>query len=154
MSIKSLAGSDTAAYVGIFNNDYKRILHRDPDNIPFYQATGTGEALLANRLSYFFDLKGPSLTLDTGCSGSLVALHLACRNIQTGESKQAIVGGVNLILDPQQMISMSNLKWGSQLNSECRHLTRNIDYFRRRVVATHSIVAQRDMVGEKGWVVW
>jgi len=110
MSLEDVAESDTAAYVAIFNDDYKRMLHRDPENIPFYLGTGTGEALLANRLSYFFNLKGPSLTLDTGCSGSLVALHLACQSVRTGESKQAIVGGVNLILDPEAMVAMSNLK--------------------------------------------
>lgn len=152
--METVAGSDTAVYVGISNNDYERILHRDPDNIPLYQTTGTGEALLANRLSYFFNLKGPSLTLDTGCSGSLVALHLACQSVQTGESRQAIVGGVNLILDPEVMVSMSNLKLSSNPCRECGYLTRDTDSFRRRVVATHMIVAERDTDVEKGWVVW
>ena len=76
-----------------------------------YGSTGTGIAIQANRLSHFFDLKGPSLTLDTGCSASLVAFHLACQSILTGESEQAIVGGANLILDPQVMIMMSMLKY-------------------------------------------
>ena len=152
--METVAGSDTAVYVGISNNDYERILHRDPDNTPFYLATGIGEALLANRLSYFFNLKGPSLTLDTGCSGSLVALHLACQSVQTGESRQAIVGGVNLILDPEVMVSMSNLKLSSNPCRECGYLTRDTDSFRQRVVATHMMVAERDTDVEKGWVVW
>jgi acyl transferase domain-containing protein len=107
----TVIGSNTAVYVGIFNGDYERILHRDPERMPFYQATGTGAAVLSNRISYFFDLKGPSMTIDTGCSGSMVALHLACQSLRTGESRQAIVGGSNLILDPSQMIPMSYLKY-------------------------------------------
>jgi len=83
---------------------------RDPENAPKYQVTGTGSSMLANKVSYFFDLKGPSLVVNTACSGSLVALHLACQSIQLGESKSAIVGGANLILDPALMTSLSNLK--------------------------------------------
>jgi acyl transferase domain-containing protein len=109
--MESLPGSDTGVYVGVFNKDYERIIMRDPENVPFYHATGCGEAVLSNRISYFFDLKGPSMTLDTGCSGSLVALHQACQSIRAGECRQAIVGGTNLMLDPEMMTTMSNLKY-------------------------------------------
>ena len=67
--------------------------------------------MFANRLSYFFDLKGASLTLDTGCSGSMVALHQACESIRNGESVQSIVGASNLVLDPAAMIGPSFLKF-------------------------------------------
>jgi len=72
-------------------------------------ATGTGPAMLSNRISYFFNLKGPSITIDTACSASLVALHLACQSLRTGETKQAIIGGTNMIINPDIMISMSLL---------------------------------------------
>jgi acyl transferase domain-containing protein len=65
--------------------------------------------MLANRLSYFFNLHGPSITLDTACSSGLVALHEACKSIQNGEVKQALVGGANLILDPDQITVMSSM---------------------------------------------
>jgi acyl transferase domain-containing protein len=52
-----------------------------------YEGTGNGAALISNRISWFFDLKGPSLSLDTACSSSLVALHLACQSLRSGESK-------------------------------------------------------------------
>lgn len=65
--------------------------------------------MFSNRISHFFDLRGPSLTVDTGCSTSLVALHLACQSLRTGESKMSIVGGANVILNPHMFISLSNL---------------------------------------------
>ena len=81
----------------------------DPETLPAHHVVGTGKAIFANRISYYFNLKGPSLALDTGCSASLVALHQACQSLRTGESKQAIVGGTNLILNPKTMMSLSNL---------------------------------------------
>lgn len=59
---------------------------RDPDDTPQYAATGNGIAIMSNRISWFYDLRGPSMTLDTGCSASLVGVHLACQSIRTGES--------------------------------------------------------------------
>lgn len=108
--LERLAGSNTGVYVAGFNSDYERMLSRDPENVPSYRATGTGIAIMSNRISYAFDLKGPSLTLDTGCSGSLVALHQACHSIRSGEIDQALVGGTNLILDPELTNSLSMLK--------------------------------------------
>ena len=75
-----------------------------------YRFTGTGPALASNRISYAFDLRGPSVTLDTACSGSLVAVHQACQSIRSGEIRQALVGGTNLILDPEYMASMSSMQ--------------------------------------------
>lgn len=108
--VSKIRGSQTAVFVAMFTRDYDRITYRDSGNIPKYHLTGSGEAILSNRISYVFDLKGPSMTLDTGCSGSLVALHQACQSLRTGESSMAIAGGVNLILDPDHMISMSNMQ--------------------------------------------
>ena len=65
--------------------------------------------MMANRISYFFDLKGPSMVVDTACSGSLVAFHLACQSIQNGECHTALIGSGNLILDPGVMAGMSSL---------------------------------------------
>ena len=110
LTLERLSGSNTGVYMASFNCDYERMLSRDPENSPLYRGTGTGLALLSNRLSYFFDLKGPSVTLDTGCSGSLVALHMACQSLRSGEVDQALVGGTNLILDPELTTSISSLR--------------------------------------------
>lgn len=98
-------------YTALYNRDYEKMIYRDPDYFPFYFGTGNGEAMFSNRLSYYFDLRGPSFTLDTGCSGGLVALHNACKSIWTGDSRQSIVGGSNLMLDPASMIGPNFLQF-------------------------------------------
>lgn len=107
--LQSLRGSSTAVYVASFSRDYDRMMYRDVDYLPKYHVTGNGAAILANRISYVFDLNGPSMTLDSGCSGSLVALHLACQSLRTGESSVALAAGTNLILSPDVAIELSNL---------------------------------------------
>ena len=90
------------------------MLLRDPDTVPMYQCTNSGHsrATLANRLSYFFDLHGPSVTIDTACSASLVSLHLGCQSLRTGDAKCAIVAGANVILSHEIMIAMSMMRYG------------------------------------------
>ncbi|KAJ5154650.1 uncharacterized protein N7500_010089 [Penicillium coprophilum] len=109
ITITQVAGSLTSVFSGACFRDYHDSLMQDVDNIPRYFLTGNGAAMFSNRISHFFDLRGPSLTVDTGCSTSLVALHLACQSLRSGESKMAIVGGANLLLNPHMFISLSNL---------------------------------------------
>ncbi|KAF5012109.1 hypothetical protein FDECE_1826 [Fusarium decemcellulare] len=118
MSMDDMAGSDTSCYVGSFSRDYYEIIDRDPETAPLYSVTGNGAAILSNRISYFYDLKGPSLTLDTACSSSLVALHLACQSLRSGESHRSIVGATNLILNPDIITAMSNMHFFSP-DSRC-----------------------------------
>lgn len=79
-------GSDTSVYVGSFLHDYEYLTAMDPELRNPYKATGTGSSMLANRLSWFYNLSGPSVVLDTACSSSLVALHLACQSLRSRES--------------------------------------------------------------------
>ena len=95
-----LAGSRTGVFVGIASNDYGQLQLSDPALIDPYVGSGNALSIAANRLSYVFDLTGPSLAIDTACSSSLVAVHLACRSLLDGESTAALAGGVNLILTP------------------------------------------------------
>jgi 3-oxoacyl-(acyl-carrier-protein) synthase len=67
--------------------------------------------MLSNRLSYYFNLTGPSVTLDTACSASLVALHLAVQSLKSGECKEAVVGGVNVMLNHDMMVTMSSMRF-------------------------------------------
>ncbi len=105
-----LAGSATGVFVGISSSDYARFQFSHPDAIDAYTSTSNAHSIVANRLSYFLDLRGPSLAVDTACSSSLVALHLACQSLRQGESQLAIAGGVNLILTPQLTIGFSQAR--------------------------------------------
>lgn len=106
---EDISGSKTAVYVGVFTNDYWDIqaASEQKDHLSPHVSMGVILTAIANRLSYTFNLKGPSVTIDTACSSSLVAVHMACQSIWTGESKQAIAGGVNMILRPETSIMMS-----------------------------------------------
>ena len=115
LTIEKLSGSNTGVYVGLWASDYQEILTRDTDFPPTYQVTGVGPAIASNRVSYCFNLKGPSFTLDTGCSASLVALHQAVQSLRAGETETCFVAGVNLLLDPQRYAYQSRLKMFSNM---------------------------------------
>ncbi|KAL1957332.1 hypothetical protein VTO42DRAFT_6121 [Malbranchea cinnamomea] len=107
ISLDRIRGSNTSVYVAIFSQDYAQMQFKDMDDLPKYHMTGIGNAIVSNRISYIFDLKGPSVSLDTGCSGGLVSLHQACQTLRTRECDMALAGGVNLMLNPDLMIPMS-----------------------------------------------
>jgi phthiocerol/phenolphthiocerol synthesis type-I polyketide synthase B len=97
---ETLQRSQTGVFVGSCVSEYGYLASRDLDKIDAWTGTGGALSIIANRLSYFLDLRGPSLTVDTACSSSLVAVHLACQSLRTGQSELAIAAGVNLILSP------------------------------------------------------
>jgi 6-methylsalicylic acid synthase len=97
---RELAGSDTGVFVGIGSDDYGRRLLEDLPDIEAWTGIGSAMCAAANRISYALDLRGPSMAVDTACSASLVAAHLACQSLRAGESRLALVGGVNLIISP------------------------------------------------------
>ncbi|KAK8137277.1 Reducing polyketide synthase PKS2 [Apiospora sp. TS-2023a] len=103
----AIVGKDVGVFVGGSFPEYESHCFRDTDRIPMHQATGCAYAMQSNRLSHFFDLKGPSFTTDTACSSSLVALHLACQSLRAGESSMAIVGGCHLNMLPEFWISFA-----------------------------------------------
>ena len=104
---EQLAGSRTGVFVGVATHDYGTLQLRSARAADSYALTGSAGSIAANRLSYFFDLRGPSLAIDTACSSSLVAVHLACRSIASGECDRALVGGVNLMLLPSITVGFS-----------------------------------------------
>ncbi|HEX6270322.1 MAG TPA: amino acid adenylation domain-containing protein [Anaerolineales bacterium] len=106
----SLAGSRTGVFVGISSYDYSRLQFGDLEGIDTYAGTGNAHSIAANRLSYLFDLRGPSMAVDTACSSSLVAAHLACQSLRNGESDLTLAGGVNLILTPELTITFSQAR--------------------------------------------
>lgn len=105
-----LAGSDTGVFMGGFTLDYQLLQNYGVHSryeLQSHSATGMMMTMLANRLSYAFDFRGPSLTVDTACSGSLVAVHLAARSLWNRECSLALAGGVNVMIAPNMTIAES-----------------------------------------------
>jgi acyl transferase domain-containing protein/protein-L-isoaspartate O-methyltransferase len=104
----SLAGTATGVFVGVCNSDYAfHVLQAPRESITPYFASGLSHSVAAGRISYLLGLQGPSLTVDTSCSASLMAIHLACQSLRSRESDFALAGGVNVILNPEITIALS-----------------------------------------------
>lgn len=103
---QQLAGSDCAVFIGIANTEHMFKSNNDCTT-DSYTMLGNCPSIAANRISYVFDLHGPSLSIDTACSSSMVALHHACKSIRSGEVSSAIVGGVNFLLSPAAFVGFS-----------------------------------------------
>ncbi|KAF5853676.1 hypothetical protein GGP41_006479 [Bipolaris sorokiniana] len=100
-------GKDIGTYVGSFGNDWLEMGTKDRLDKNMYKVTGHGDFMLSNRISYEYDLRGPSMTIRTGCSASLMGLHEACLAIRNGDCSAALVGGSNLLWSPDTMADMS-----------------------------------------------
>ncbi len=103
-----LAGTACGVFVGATNNHFADLQAANPELIDAFSGTGSATSIIANRVSYSFDLRGPSMVIDTACSSSLVAVHLACQSLWCGESHPiALAGGVNVIASPVGTIFFS-----------------------------------------------
>jgi acyl transferase domain-containing protein len=111
ISTDSVKGSRTSVHIATVSRDYDRNAYRDPQDLAKYHLTGCGEAITSGRIAYTFDLRGPCFSLDTGCSGSLVGLHLACQGLRSRETDMALIGGTNLLLGPDMSMAMSKLQY-------------------------------------------
>ncbi|KAI0853704.1 putative polyketide synthase [Daldinia vernicosa] len=128
--LEKLSGSRTGVFVGNFNNDYLLMQLRDPNFTLPYAVTGGGPAILSNRINYVFNLQGPSLVVDTACSASMYALHLAVLSLRNGDCDAAIVAGGNLILGPDHQILTSKLGAASP-TSRCHTFDAKADGYSR-----------------------
>ena len=98
VAVDSLRHTQTGVFAGACLGEYGYLASTDLSQVDAWSGTGGALSIIANRVSYFFDLRGPSVTVDTACSSSLVAVHLACQSLRTGESSLALAAGVNLLL--------------------------------------------------------
>lgn len=110
LSRERLSGSHTGVYVASTAFDFGLMQLTSPSSISAHTITGSVHCILANRLSFLFNLLGPSVAIDTACSSSLVALHLACQSLRNRETQLAVAGGVNVVLLPEVGESLS--QWG------------------------------------------
>ncbi|GAA4404938.1 hypothetical protein GCM10023147_47780 [Tsukamurella soli] len=106
---ESLRHTRTGVFVGASLSEYGYLVGSELGRVDGWSGTGGALSIIANRVSYHYDLRGPSLTVDTACSSSLVAIHLACRSLRSGESTLAMAGGVNLMLGPAVTRSFDEL---------------------------------------------
>ncbi|MFE9411001.1 SDR family NAD(P)-dependent oxidoreductase [Streptomyces sp. NPDC006704] len=102
-----LSGTDTAVYVGVSDTSYGGLQMMLPQTVNAYTMSGAASSITANRLSHFFDLRGPSMAVDTACSSSLVALDRACRTLLDGSSRVVLSAGVNVLLSPYHYVGFS-----------------------------------------------
>ncbi|MBO0931460.1 type I polyketide synthase [Fibrella aquatilis] len=105
-----LAQFVTGVFVGCSFNGYFHQIEPALSALDYSAGVGNQNAIIANRISYWLNLKGPSILVDTMCSSSLVAVHMACQSLRTGDCEVALVGGVNVLLSPAYYVQMSRMK--------------------------------------------
>ncbi|MCP4997170.1 MAG: polyketide synthase, partial [Hyphomicrobiales bacterium] len=108
IAAETLAGSHTGVFLGMSTHDYAHVHAQHATTADAYSGSGNAFSIAANRLSYLWDLRGPSVAVDTACSSSLVAVHQACQSLRLGECDVALAGGVNLMLTPDVTIAFSH----------------------------------------------
>lgn len=111
LSLQDISGTQTTCYIGSAVSDYRDAVIRDFMQNPKYHLLGTGEEMISNRISHFLNIHGPSATVATACSSSLMATHMAVQSIKSGEADMAITGGVGLMLTPDFTTHLANLSF-------------------------------------------
>ncbi|MEV8443541.1 SDR family NAD(P)-dependent oxidoreductase [Actinosynnema sp. NPDC051121] len=127
---RDLAGSDTAVFLGVSGAGYGILQLTGLRGIDVHGMTGGTVSITANRLSHAFDLRGPSMVVDTACSSAMIALHQACEAVRGGRSALAIAGGVNLLVDPLTFVGFSKAMMLSP-TFRCRSFSADADGYVR-----------------------
>lgn len=143
----SIAGTEVGVYVGVSALDYANLVGGDPAAIGSHFMTGNTLSVVANRISYLFDLRGPSLVIDTACSSSLVALDRAMADIAAGRIDTAIVAGVNMLLSPASFIGFSRASMLSP-TGVCRPFSADGDGYVRGEGAVAFVLRRADLCAE------
>ncbi|WP_031469821.1 type I polyketide synthase [Sciscionella sediminilitoris] len=148
ISPERLRGTAAGVFVGISGNEYSHLTLDDLSRIDAWTGTGAALSIAANRLSYVLDLRGPSVAVDSACSSSLTAVHLAIQSLRSGESEIALAAGVNLILGPGVTVHFEELGVLSA-DGKCKTFDAEADGIARAegagvVVLKPLSVAQRD----------
>ena len=107
-----VSGKDVGVFVGVHNHsaDYQAMQFKNPETLDAYSATGTAHDMIGGRLAYWLDLHGPATTINSACSSSLLAVHLACQSLRSGDCSVALAGGLNLLLGPGFTIAAAQLQ--------------------------------------------
>jgi len=108
-SLVDLAGKKIGVFLGCGGSEYAQRVAEDPYSISNFAATGVASCMAANRISYFFDLRGPSVVLDAACASSVYAAHQACQALRNGECDAAFLGAAELSLSPGLWIMLEKM---------------------------------------------
>lgn len=125
--LEKLDGEAVGVFVGSYAVDYADMQARDPDDRVPSVTIGVGRAILSNRISHFLNVHGPSMTIDTACSGSLVGLDVAARYLATHEIDGALVAGANMYLSPEHVMDSGPMKGASSLSGRCHTFDKKAD---------------------------
>ncbi|PVI03918.1 ketoacyl-synt-domain-containing protein [Periconia macrospinosa] len=109
LPIEDVSNTETSVYTGSFTHDYMLQMVKDTDDLPTYAGYGVGSAMLANRISHFFNLMGPSIAVDSACSSSAMALDMAVQSLRTRSSSMGLVAGCNMLFAPETYAFLSNM---------------------------------------------
>ena len=134
LSMDEISGSKTSVHAGSFTDDYRKLVLRDPEDTPLHACTGLASSMLSNRVSWFFNLTGPSMSIDTACSSSMTAFDLACQGLHGRDADmvctpslrihtllnqcKAIVAGASLVFGLDLSMSLSRMGFLSK-DSKC-----------------------------------
>ncbi|KAK1561623.1 LOW QUALITY PROTEIN: beta-ketoacyl synthase domain-containing protein [Colletotrichum navitas] len=130
LTLDDVADSRTGCYIGTGGTEYRPIIDMDTEIAPRYSAIGLAHEMPANRVSWFYNLKGPSLTLSTACSSSITAIHTACQGLILGETDMAVAGGVNMILNPTMLVYL-NMMGMTSPEGHCKSFDASADGYSR-----------------------
>lgn len=109
LPLSQVMGSQTSVFAGVFTHDYQEGIIRDEDRLPRFNVVGSWNPMSSNRISHFFDFRGASMTLETGCSTTLVALHQAIQTLRNREADMSVVTGANVMLNPDTFKAIGSL---------------------------------------------
>ena len=130
LRLDQIKNSQTGVFMGVASLDFARLAMSDKDSLNGFSGSGFSPSILANRISYVFDLKGPSFSIDTACSSSLIGINQACLSLNAGSSDLAICGGVNLMLLPEITIAASQAGMMAS-DGQCKTFDQNADGYVR-----------------------
>ncbi|ERF75982.1 hypothetical protein EPUS_01348 [Endocarpon pusillum Z07020] len=142
VSLESIDGAPVGCFIGSFAADYHDMQGRDPEDRPPSIEVGIGRAILSNRISHFLNIKGPSVTVDSACSGSLVGVDMACRYLQTGEISSAIVAASNLYLSPEHVMDTGPIGMAHSPSGRCHTFDAKADGY-IKAEAVNAIILKR-----------